>query len=325
MDARVNRLSMLPGRRAGVPLFQRREREDEAVGAMRVLMATDGSKEAVAACRFLSMLPLTPGSAIQVASVVTDRLFPGYEVYWTLADQVLRAERDRAERVAQVAAETLAREGIEVTTAVRSGTPAREILQAAEEFDAGMVVLGSKGLTGLEGFLLGSVARTVAKRCERPVLVARAPRSDLREVILAVDGSDHAAHAVQFGACLPLPEGARRTLVHVVRPFRSYPDYLYLDPEEHQTAVQEVRRKQDEIGAGVLGEARQRLAAWGARAETELLVGDPATEILRLARDRNADLIVAGARGVTLIEGLLMGSVADRLLKDAPCSVLIVH
>jgi nucleotide-binding universal stress UspA family protein len=57
----------------------------------------------------------------------------------------------------------------------------------------------------------------------------------------------------------------------------------------------------------------------------ELLTGDPATEILRVAEERNADLVVAGARGVSLIERLLVGSVADRLLKEAPCSVLIVH
>jgi nucleotide-binding universal stress UspA family protein len=54
-------------------------------------------------------------------------------------------------------------------------------------------------------------------------------------------------------------------------------------------------------------------------------VGDPADEILRLAEEREADLIVAGARGVSFLERLLVGSVADRLLKYADCSVLIVH
>jgi nucleotide-binding universal stress UspA family protein len=53
--------------------------------------------------------------------------------------------------------------------------------------------------------------------------------------------------------------------------------------------------------------------------------GNPATEILELAERRRADLIVAGARGVSLLEGLLVGSVAERLLREARCSVLIVH
>ena len=56
-----------------------------------------------------------------------------------------------------------------------------------------------------------------------------------------------------------------------------------------------------------------------------VLEGDPAGEVLRLAQTRGADLVIAGARGVSMIEGLLVGSVADRLLRKMPCSVLLVH
>jgi nucleotide-binding universal stress UspA family protein len=293
--------------------------------SLKILVATDGSEEAGVACGFLRTLPLPSGSTVQVISVIDDSAFNGYESFWTVVEQFRSAEDARANRALQEATEILTRPGLEVTTAIRAGHVVKEILLAAEDMDADLVVVGSKGLTGLEGFLMGSVARAVAKGCWRPVLIARQPRHNVCETLVATDGSEHADNAVRFAARLPLPMGAERTLVHVVRPYHPFPDYFLLDPREHRAAVEAVRRKQEEVGAGLLAEARQHLVVAGQPAGTELRVGDPATEILRMAEERNVDLIVAGARGVSLMEGLWMGSVADRLLKDARCSVLIVH
>lgn len=320
---------------------------------LKLLLATDGSDEAAAACKFLQLLPLSEGSAIRVVSVVAAPLTSEVDLYWRTTQQVLKYEREQADAALRCATKLLKREGVWLTTVMREGAPAKEILLSAEEFDADLVVIGSKGLSGLEGFLLGSVARMVAKRCERPVLVARAPQTGIREVIVATDGSAHATHAIQFAARLPLPEGAQQTVVHVVRPYKPLPQPMFIDREEHQRTVAEVRRKQQEIGTSLVVAAATSLATlekaappdytaagnlnWGPEGalfwrpsgrgapRTELRVGDPATEILELARERKADLIVAGARGVSFIEGLRMGSVADRLLRHARCSVLIVH
>jgi nucleotide-binding universal stress UspA family protein len=292
---------------------------------LKILVATDGSENAAAACQFLRALPLPKGSTLHVTSVMDDQAFNGYESFWTVVEQFRAAEGAHARQAVREASEILARDGVAVTTTIREGNPVRELLRAAAEVEADLVVVGSKGLTGLDGFLMGSVARAVAKRCDRPVLVARAPRNNVCQVLVATDGSEHACDAVRFAGRLPLPAGAERTLVHVVRPHRPLSDYLLLNHEEHRAAAEAMRKKQEEMGAGLLTEAQQHLIALGAPAETALRTGDPGTEILRLAGEREADLIIAGARGVSLIEGLWMGSVADRLLKDARCSVLIVH
>ena len=143
-------------------------------------------------------------------------------------------------------------------------------------------------------------------------------------VHLPVSGR-YGEHAVRFAGRLPLPEAARVTVVHVVRPFAMMPG-LFADPaEQFQLAVVEVQQQQEAAGAALLAEAKQRLEAAGRPAETALRVGDPTGEIAALAEGRQADLVIAGARGVSLVEGLLMGSVSDRLLKEAPCSVLIVR
>jgi nucleotide-binding universal stress UspA family protein len=282
------------------------DRRRGAGRTLRVLLATDGADEAAAACRFLRYLSLPPGSAIRLVSVMAEPPVSGLGVSWETLDEAIEHERSGALEAIGEAEAILACEDLPVTTRVREGPPVKEILLEAEAFDADLVVVGSKGLTGLQGFLHGSVARAIAERGTRAVLVARAPHNGLREVIVATDGSVHASHAVEFAARLPLPDDASSTLIHVVRPHRS---------------IQE----ESEAGERLLADMAARLSASGRPVRTQLCIGNPATEILALAEQRQANLIVAGARGVSLVEGLLVGSVAEHLLKEAHCSVLIVH
>jgi nucleotide-binding universal stress UspA family protein len=293
---------------------------------MKILVGTDGSDEAAAAYQFLQLLPLPQEATIHVISAVhVQPVIPGHHATWQTMERLFEYQREAAHHAVQQAAQSLMREGIDVTTSVPTGDPASQILQAADALEVDLVVVGSRGLTGLEGFLLGSVARSVAKRCQRPVLVARVPRNNLQGVVVATDGSEYASHAAQFAAHLPLPDATQITVVHVVRPHPKLPGFRPTENDLYEAAVAEARQKQEEIGAGVIAAAQARFTEAVRSARTELKMGDPAAEILAVAKERNADLIVCGARGVSWIEGLLMGSVADRLLKHARCSVLIVH
>jgi nucleotide-binding universal stress UspA family protein len=229
-----------------------------------------------------------------------------------------------AEKAVRDAQQLLAREGVRFETCIPRGDPAPQILRAADTIEADLVVVGAHCLTG-SGSFLGSVALSVVKRCRRPVLVARAPKHALGEIVVATDGSDHAAHAVQFASRLPLPESAQITLVHVVRPHRAFHGLLPGRQEQFEKAAAELQQVQEEAGRKLLTRVSISLASSERAIRHELRWGDPAGEILRVAGERGADLIVVGARGVSLIEGLLMGSVADRLVRNAPLSVLIVH
>jgi nucleotide-binding universal stress UspA family protein len=292
---------------------------------MKILFATDGSAEATAASRFLQLLPLPPGSTIRIVAVADDYVRGGEYVFRTTNERLFERVQQAAEGAAQEAAALSEREGLSLTSVVPSGNPSQEILRAAAEFEADLVVVGSKGLTGLEGLFIGSVARAVAHRAGCPVLVARAPRNNLREVIAATDGSESAIRAVQFVGRLPLPEATEITLVHVVRPFQlAFQPYI-ADPMGLATTLTEVQQIQHESGVSLLAAAQDQFANGGRSPRVELREGDPTTEILRVVEERDADLVVAGARGISWIEGLILGSVADRLLKEARCSVLIVH
>jgi len=297
---------------------------------LKILFATDGSEAAAEALRLLERLALAVDDAVRVVAVITQPL-PGATVgvdmatgaWEVLADLQVR-EQALLEQAAAEAAGQLADRGLTVSTELRHGDPAHEILQAAEAWEADLIAVGAQGLTGLERFLLGSVAHNVAKHARRPVLVARAPAHDLQRVVVATDGSEHAVHALRFAARLPLPAGTGCVVTHVVRPYAPFPGLLPTDRAEFEAAVREVNRQRHAAAEALTAGEAEVLTLSGKHARPEVREGDPAEELLRMAESDGADLIVVGARGVSLIQGLLIGSVTDRLLKNASCSVLIV-
>jgi nucleotide-binding universal stress UspA family protein len=241
-----------------------------------------------------------------------------------IPDWVREAEAEWATRVSEEGRQALRREGLEVTAVIRAGGAAPEIVKAADELRPDLVVVGSQGLSGLARFLLGSVARNVAKHSGRPVLVGRALRNDLRGVVLAIDESENAARAVQVLARLPLPPASEVTVVHVARSYRATVGFIPAEPVRLDPEEDEAQRARREAGERLVQAALSALVAAGKRGTARVIEGDPATAILDLAEECRADLIVFGARGVSAIQRLVVGSVADRLLGAAPCSTLVV-
>lgn len=284
---------------------------------LHLLFATDGSADAGAATQFLRSLPLPPGSRLTLLTVSHRD--------WEYRAGMKAALHEWAQRTAEQAAAELSWPGVEVTAVSRSGQEAHEIIEAADELQPDLVVAGSKGLSRLQEFLVGGVARNVARHARRPVLIARAPKDNLRRVILAIDQSEHAIRALRALERLPLPDHSEILVCHVVRPY--YP--LVGTGVEYAPALLEtaeaVRREQHELAEQLVRRGRSILEHWDKHGAPIVLEGDPATELLALAEERGVDLIVTGARGVSLVEGLLLGSVADGLLRSTVCSVLVAH
>lgn len=285
---------------------------------LRILYANDGSRDAEAAFQFIRGLRLPPGSLIHAVTVAS-------VAEWYMPPWLYEMDQKWSRQVMDTFWKFPIAEGVEVTAAIRHGKPDHEILKAAEELDAKLIVVGSKGLTGVEEFLLGGVATNVAKHAHCSVLVARQSYSRSARVVIAVDESPTAAAAIAFLGDFPLPEGAQVTVVNVVRPFKPYPGLVPDDPVGFPIEVEAVQRTQHAAAEALVGAAREQLEAAGKPCTAVVREGDPASEILRVVNEELADLLVAGARGASMIEGMLVGSVADRLLKKAECSVLIVR
>jgi nucleotide-binding universal stress UspA family protein len=136
-----------------------------------------------------------------------------------------------------------------------------------------------------------------------------------KSIVWATDGSEHAEHAFALVQELAKQDDAAVTIVHVVERVEGF------------GGAGQPRRVDEADLQRHFKEVAERLSAEGVNA-TLKISGDvgvrPAHEIVKIAREEGADLIVAGTRGHSLIGGLLLGSVTTRLLHVAPCPVLVV-
>ncbi|CAA9358165.1 MAG: Universal stress protein UspA and related nucleotide-binding proteins [uncultured Nocardioidaceae bacterium] len=150
---------------------------------MHVIMATDGSKQSLAAAKYLkTFADPTLVTEVSVIAVVRPLAAVGFaddlaEVRTRSGEPQFGSFREAADHAVQVVAEALAGWGPKINKRVRSGSPANEIIKAATSLDAGLVVVasGSRGIS--ETVLLGSTAQRVQQYAPCPVLVVRpAPR-----------------------------------------------------------------------------------------------------------------------------------------------------
>ena len=125
----------------------------------RILIAYDGSDHARRAVEHAVSLAKILNSSLYVITVAVD---PSQEAL------------EKAKRIAAEAAEIIASGGLSVSdVAVRSGVPANEILNYAEEIRADLIVMGSRGLSAIQRLVLGSVSQAVASRARAPVLIVK--------------------------------------------------------------------------------------------------------------------------------------------------------
>ncbi len=143
-------------------------------------------------------------------------------------------------------------------------------------------------------------------------------KAAIRHILVAHDFSDTADHALGFASDLARALGARVTIVHVCEVV----SYGYA---ESIVAMADVMAQVQRLAASALQKLVDRSRAAGLEVSSELRTGAPRDEIVSFARECKADLIVAGTHGRKGVPRLLLGSVAESLVRLAPCPVLTVH
>lgn len=145
---------------------------------------------------------------------------------------------------------------------------------------------------------------------------------DLRTLLVPVDFSDNSMHAVNYALRLARRFGSRVVLVHVYH----FPVELLTDWSAYGTLagsgeLLEALRKEREEQLAAL--AREK-AGSGLEIVTRVLEGTPFSEIVKASREENADLLIMGTRGLTGIKHVLIGSTAEKVVRKAPCPVLVL-
>lgn len=297
----------------------------------RLLVAVDFSPPSVAATHYARSL-IAPGGVLDLLHVI-DAHALSIGSAWTEPNPAALSDAtaDPAnvlglrERLAQLAARQLSAfaeqhcAGGVAHVNVSFGRPADEILATCARTTPDLVVVGSHSRGAVERLLLGSVAEEVARSSVTPTLVARdgAERFD-GKVIAAVDTSAPAIARAVVRAARDLAQRLGRPfeVVSVVAPaiLVTYPELAAIIPDVTPGAV---------ASAGKAQEALLEEVAEGAGATREVVVGAPADEVCRRATTR--DLIVCGSHGRGLVGRLSFGTVSTKILRQAPCPVLVVR
>lgn len=216
--------------------------------------------------------------------------------------------------------------GDQVAVRIEDGPTDAAVLRTAAEIVAELVVIGASGASGVRRLFLGSNAVTVVRSAPTSVLVAREERAG-GPVVVSTDFSEAAEPAVRMAFDEARLRRATLVLHHSVEVLS--PEVDLAVPGVTPSAVPFEATPVEEMRAA----ARRRLGALagslkqdaGPQLPVEIAVdvGPPAPVIVALAERIGADLVVVGTDDRKGIDRLLLGSVAEVVVREAPCSVLV--
>ncbi len=285
---------------------------------MRILLATDGSAQALRAAEWLTSFPVPHDATVSVLAVGTLRA-PLADL--PSVDELRKLVLEGAWRIGQQTQEVLKSRWPLADVLELEGDPREEIIRAADDTAADLIVMGCRGAGGSTSTGMGSVAATVARYADCAVLVTRGEPRPVRSVVVALDGSDASWQALRFVSSLELEAGARVRLVHVMDE-AEIPESL-VRRRLHTELEQRLAERRVEVER-LLEAAARTIGARGRVVDRAVRVGNAGAEIIRAASEAEADLVVAGARGLGTVKRLLLGSVSEQLLRRAACPVLVV-
>jgi nucleotide-binding universal stress UspA family protein len=214
---------------------------------------------------------------------------------------------------------------ITVASALLEGPPAERLAAYVREHGIELVVMTTHGRGGLSRLWLGSVADRLLRKLEVPVLLLR-PRegpqpTEYRRVLVAL-GERAELEVVEPALTLGAFAGTTSyVLAHVVEP---PPPILAPAPVHAPGLGPEWIQARHHAALRYLGPLAERLSQHGLAVETRVVVGGPiAAEVLELARKTGADLIAMGTHGKQGLERLVLGSVADKVVRGSDGPVLV--
>jgi nucleotide-binding universal stress UspA family protein len=295
-----------------------------------ILFPTDFTLHARAALKYAAAFAREGGGRIVLFSVqggtvpanlltLPDRIFEDTDKRWL---QQLRAD------VRELLADPMLN-GLEVEPVIIEGEPAPMIARAVHEFNIDLVTIVTHGRKGLSRALWGSTAEEIIAEAPCPVLTIRPPQRDfvehrdahteirLNRVLLATNFRPSSNSATQVAAELAGRTGAELHVIYVIGDYMDQMAEFFPD-----SAGPPLARLREYVGERMQTFAREA----GSRAITHISEGQPYAEIVRLATEKDVDLIVIGTSiHASLFGGApVLGPDIERVVRNAPCPVLCV-
>lgn len=308
-----------------VPKQEKASVQEGRALANRVLVATDFSRPARRAARRAVQLPLARGARLSLLHVMPEKLPDKLAASFK---RQARASLEEAVEEAAGAARKIGRDDLRFTPLLSQGRAFVEIVRRARALNVSFIVMGRGSRpSGLRSRLFGAIAagsvtEQVVRKAELPVLVvAQAPSKPYRRLLAAIDLSDVSREIADLALSVS-PAGATLELLHAYQlPFEtSMETYL---PEDQVVQYRQELRQAAQVGTSSLVEALE--APEEVTVTAVVRRGEPRTIVLEEAVRRGADVIVLGTHARTGLAHMLLGSVAESVLRRSPCDVLIAR
>lgn len=217
-----------------------------------------------------------------------------------MKEEIEQSSQFARESLGSFVQKTLGERRVAMELRVVDALPVDGILRLIGETGADLVAMGTHGRSGIQKWMLGSVAERVIRESPVPVLTVRdAPPETLRNVLCPVDDTEVSRRALAMASALSSCFGAGLTVMHVQEAATPHPvaDLCAWIPqaERARCSIREISR-----------------------------TGEAAEEILRVAGKEPPDLLVMGAPRRRFFEGMVLGATTVRTVRHAPCPVLTV-
>ena len=275
----------------------------------RILYADSGADNAQDMLKVLLELPATKNSYITILQVISPKT----------TEEESAAKKEAEIKIKELVSK-LGMNQNHVTTMVEEGEVKTTVLKVAQEIDAGLIIMGSRGLGKLQSILSNSVSQYVFQLTERSMLLVKDDIyvKKLKRVMVAIDKSPAASYALDVTLNMLQGYGDAEILLTRINPD--------LDPN--------LKLSQEDMESNpILAPAIAKIKRAGLDYQCLVTGGRPAQKICSLAEARNADLLVIGsperrpsiAKNLPDIERLLGSSLSDYIRIKAPCPVLLAR
>lgn len=288
-----------------------------------IVCAVDGSDASKTAAKWAANTAVKRGIPLRLVSsysmpqfLYAEGMVPPQELYEDLEAETL----EKIEEAKKVAVDFLP--DVDVSHQIEEGSPIDMLLDLSEQCT--MIVMGSRGLGGLSGMVMGSVSAAVVSHASCPVVVVREDNHVTEEtkygpVVVGVDGSGVSQKAIENAFKEADARGAELIAVHTWMDMQVQASLAGLSAAQQQWQVVEEEQN------ALLG---HRLAGWQERFPdvkvTKVVTRDRPVRALADASE-GAQLLVVGSHGRGGFKGMLLGSTSRALLQAAPCPMMVVR
>lgn len=289
----------------------------------RILWASDGSKESRDALGWVELFARRLGAGVSALSVIENPDFSSLGVPSDIKQEISLINRGLAKRAAKRldrVRSVLEHKGIKANTRVVIGVPYQEIVRAAQKHEVDLIALGNRGLNLPVRMLLGSTTNKVLRETPVPILTVRQAmkKPTVKKILVPNSFSPADKASLEWAFAFAGALGASVVLLHIVEAHQSWNSAKkgFMGRIRQLAAA-----KADAVLEAVPAQKRKGVAA-STRIE---VFSRPWSGIVSFAREEGIDMIVMGTQARKGVSRFFLGSVAERVIREAPCPVIAVR